>query len=124
MKYLLDVSTLIARLLHEHEHHARVKAWAKGKELAVCPITELGFLRVSTQAAGLDINDARKILSGWLAQSKPKFIPCDIHAVDGAAAPDGGQTTDYYLANLADKHGMEWATLDEDSNHPAAFVVP
>lgn len=124
MRYLLDVSTLLALLLKNHVHHARVKEWQRGKLLSICPITELGFLRVATQTANISILEARKTLSGWLAQNKPKFIPCDLRALDGISSPDGIQTTDYYLASLADKHGLRWATLDKQSEHPSAFVVP
>jgi predicted nucleic acid-binding protein len=48
MTYLLDVSALLALLLENHTMHARVSAWVKGKKVAVCPITELGFIRVAT----------------------------------------------------------------------------
>ena len=51
MTCLLDVSTLLAWLWADHEHHQRVIRWQKGKAIAVCPITELGFLRISTQPA-------------------------------------------------------------------------
>jgi hypothetical protein len=43
MTCLLDVSTLLAWLWADHEHHPRVIRWQKGKAIAVCPITELGF---------------------------------------------------------------------------------
>jgi hypothetical protein len=33
----------------DHEHHQRVIQWQKGKSIAVCLITELGFLRISTE---------------------------------------------------------------------------
>jgi predicted nucleic acid-binding protein len=36
----------------------------------------------------------------------------------------GAKTTDFYLASLAAKHGMQLATLDEGINHPAAFIIP
>jgi predicted nucleic acid-binding protein len=38
--------------------------------------------------------------------------------------PTGKQTTDFYLASLAVKHGMELATLDEGIKHKAAFLIP
>ena len=31
---------------------------------------------------------------------------------------------DFYLASLAQKHGMQLATLDEGIKHQAAFVIP
>jgi predicted nucleic acid-binding protein len=36
----------------------------------------------------------------------------------------GKHTTDFYLASLAQKHGMQLATLDEGLKHQAAFVIP
>ena len=36
----------------------------------------------------------------------------------------GKHTTDFYLASLAQKHGMQLATLDEGIKHQAAFVIP
>jgi predicted nucleic acid-binding protein len=50
MTYLLDIATLLA-WLWDHEHHERVLAWQKGQTVALCPITELGFLRISSQPA-------------------------------------------------------------------------
>jgi len=35
-----------------------------------------------------------------------------------------GKTTDFYLANLAARHNMKFATLDERVKHRAAFVLP
>jgi predicted nucleic acid-binding protein len=38
-------------------------------------------------------------------------------------APNSGKTTDWYLANLANAHGMRLATLDKSVKHPAAEIV-
>jgi predicted nucleic acid-binding protein len=46
MTYLLDVSTLLALLWETHEFNERVTRWQENQSLAVCPITELGFLRI------------------------------------------------------------------------------
>jgi len=125
MTYLLDVSTLLAWLWVDHEHHQRVMRWQKGKSVAVCPIIELGFIRISTQPAfGATMDEARKMLSAWQEKIQPRFIPCDLRLLDSAAAPASGRTTDFYLASLAEKHGMNWATLDNDSRHQTAFVLP
>jgi predicted nucleic acid-binding protein len=125
MTCLLDVSTLLAWLWADHEHHARVLRWQKGKAIAVCPITELGFIRISTQPAfGATMAEAREMLASWHRKVQPQFVPCDLKLLGGTPAPTSGRTTDFYLASLAAKHGMTWATLDEDSKHPAAFVLP
>lgn len=124
MKHLLDVSALIALLWPSHVAHAQTRAWLKGKRVALCPITELGFVRVSTSAAfNLSMDDARKALADFIADEKPEFIPADIRALDGDPAPSSGKTTDWYLANLAAHHGMKWATLDQAAKHPAAVLI-
>jgi predicted nucleic acid-binding protein len=124
MTYLLDVSTLLACLWRTHVFHDRVQRWIPEKELAICPITELGFLRVSVSAYGADLDQAREMLRAFLAKHHPAFVPCDLRALDGAKAPSGAKTTDYYLADLADRHGMQWATLDETVRHQAAWLLP
>src|SRR5580765_7111960 len=124
MTYLLDVSTVLARLWENHVFHQRVAQWIDGQELAVCPITELGFVRVSAAAFGADIHKAREMLSTFLARYNPKCVPCDLRFLDGTKATSGAKTTDFYLADLAARHGMQWATLDESTKHPTAFVVP
>jgi predicted nucleic acid-binding protein len=123
--HLLDISVLLAWLWDKHEHHRRVLSWESGKTVAVCPLTELGFLRISTSSAfGATMDQAREMLEDWLQQRQPLFIPCDVRALAGAASTTSGRTTDFYLGNLAAAHSMRWATLDERSGHPAAFVIP
>lgn len=124
MKYLLDVSTVVACLWQNHVFHDRACRWLPGQDLAVCPITELGFLRVSVAAHGADLPHAREMLQSFLDKYHPAFVPCDMRALEGRKATVGGKTTDFYLASLAEKNGMRWATLDEQIKHPAAFVVP
>lgn len=125
MSYLLDVSTLIALLWENHVHNDRVTHWQGTVKLAVCPITELGFLRISTQPSfGASVADAKKMLSDWKAALKPGFVPCDIEALEMDQPKSGTKFTDYYLASLAARHGMKLATLDESIGHKAAFVIP
>ena len=125
MRYLLDVSTLMALLWERHEHHARVTAWQDEAELAVCPLSELGFLRISSQPAlGASVQEARRMLRDWKQARKPAFVPCDIDALEGEAPPGSSKTTDFYLSNLAAKHGMRFATLDQSVGHKTAFVIP
>jgi predicted nucleic acid-binding protein len=93
-----------------------------GKKLAVCPITELGFIRVSTSKAfNLSMADARKLLENFIESAE--FVPDDLRALEGTAAPTSAKTTDWYLANLAQKHGMRWATLDQSAKHPVAELI-
>jgi len=83
MIYLLDVSTLLALLWEPHVHHERVIAWQNKPELAVCPITELGFVRISTQPTfGATVVVAKKMFRDWKQVKKPKFVPCDLELMD------------------------------------------
>jgi len=125
MIYLLDVSVLLALLWETHEFNERVTRWQDGQSLAVCPLAELGFLRISTQPAfGLSPAEARHLLGEWKRVRQPVFIPCDLTPLAGTEPPSSGQTTDFYLASLAQKHGLLWATLDAGVKHPASFLIP
>ena len=111
MKLLLDVSALVALLWKTHVHHQRAVAWRKDKTIALCPITELGFIRVCTSPAyNLAMNDARKLLSDFIHDEKLQFIPAGTRTLDGVPAPSSSKSTDWYWANLAGAHGMKLAT--------------
>jgi hypothetical protein len=66
----------------------------------------------------LDVSTLRK------HARQPVFIPCDLTPLAGDEPPGSGKTTDFYLASLAQKHGLKWATLDGGVRHPASFLVP
>jgi predicted nucleic acid-binding protein len=81
VKLLLDVSALVALLWKSHVHHQRAVAWRQGKPLVLCPITELGFIRVSTNPMyNLVMADARQLLADFIRQEQPEFIPADARA--------------------------------------------
>ena len=124
--YLLDVSALMALLWDLHTDNERMTRWQETVgQVAVCPITEIGFLRICTQPAfGATVEQARKMLRDWKTAKKPEFIPCDIEALKTIAPAAGTKTTDFYLAGLAEAHGMKLATLDNNMGHAAAFLVP
>ncbi len=123
---LLDVNVLIALLWASHEHNARTWKWLETEgRVATCPITEIGFLRISTQLVyGATTEQARKMLHDWKTTKKPEFIPCDIDALKTTTPPVGTQTTDFYLAGLAGAHSLKLATLEKNMGHPAAFCIP
>jgi predicted nucleic acid-binding protein len=90
----------------------------------LCPMTELGFLRVVTSPAyNATMLQAQETLKDFLEKQSPEFIPADARALDGEPAPSSGKSTDWYLANLAKAHGMKWATLDTKANHSNADFV-
>jgi predicted nucleic acid-binding protein len=125
MTYLLDISALMALLWETHVHNERVTKWQDNLQLAVCPLSELGFLRISTQPSfGLSVREARKVLNDWKKSRKPQFVACDLEVLATDAPSAGSRTTDFYLASLAAGHGMRLATLDEGIGHRAGFVIP
>ena len=67
--------------------------------------------------------NARQALKDFIQDEKPAWIAADVHALDGPIAPTSGKTTDWYLANLATAHKMQWATLDTKAKHPAAALI-
>jgi predicted nucleic acid-binding protein len=62
MKYLLGVNALLAAILAIHSRHQVADTWLRRKLLATCPLSELGFLRISThpKAYNLPMAIARK----------------------------------------------------------------
>lgn len=49
---LLDVNALVALAWDSHIHHARIREWFTANATlgwATCPLTEAGFVRVSTK---------------------------------------------------------------------------
>lgn len=125
MAYLLDVSASLALLWESHEFNERVTRWQENQSLAVCPISELGFLRISTQPAfGLSPAEARHLLREWKNARKPIFVPCDLAPLDGDEPTTSGKTTDFYLASLAARHGLKGTTLDGGIKHSASLLIP
>jgi uncharacterized protein len=133
MRYLLDVNTLLALVILEHEFHARIASWverlgASGvPEMATCSITELGFVRVLGQAQqyGSSVAQARELLLKVKNSDGVRwiFIPDDR---DISRLPKwvraSKQTTDGHLAELARANKAVLVTLDR--RIPGAFVIP
>jgi toxin-antitoxin system PIN domain toxin len=125
VKYLLDVNALIALIWASHVHHAAATAWRTGKQIVLCPITELGFVRISTSPTAFNatMTDARQALADFIRDESPEFIPADARALEGDAPTTSGKTTDFYLANLAARHGLKLATFDAGIQHTAVALL-
>ncbi len=124
MKYLLDVNALIAAIWRNHPDHSKADAWLQGKDLATCPLSELGFLRISTnpKALNADMATSRRLLEAFLKKHGPQFLPDDLPALKGSAQRND-QVTDCYLAELAASNGMKLATFDAGIAHAAVQVI-
>ncbi len=130
MRYLFDVSALIAFGLGHHVFHDRVFRWVdleRKSTFLTCPITELGFIRVASQPAvyALSVKDARDLLQQM--KSNPDLpLSFLVDDQDISTLPSWvktpAQTTDGHLAHLATAHHAVLATLD--TNIPGAFLIP
>jgi len=95
--------------------------------LLTCAITELGFVRVLSQAPhyGLTVAQSRALLVRLKRQREVPFeFIADDHDISRLPpwVKSGRQTTDGHLAELAKAHNCALATLDE--RIPSAFVIP
>lgn len=109
MKYLLDVSSLIALGIIRHEFHGRMVAWLdsqRGSSFLTCSITELGFIRIVAQQPiyGYTVSQACTVL---LELKKDVTFPfefiSDEHDIAHLPAwvRTARQTTDGHLLELA-----------------------
>lgn len=130
MRYLLDVSALIAYGFRRHDFHDRVGAWIRSRKVdrfLTCSITELGFVRVlgNIRTYGMDVAHAKSMLQelkAWKAfplefisdENDISFLP------NWVKSP--AQTTDGHLVQLAIAKDAILATLDEGI--PGAFLIP
>ena len=124
MKYLLDVNVLIGAIWRDQAAHVKTMRWLAEKEVVLCPLTELGFLRISTNAKviGASMNRARELLQKFAEDINAERISDDLIALE-SRPQKSEQVTDHYLGDLAAKHGIKLATLDGQLNHPAAELI-
>jgi toxin-antitoxin system PIN domain toxin len=124
MKHLLDTSVLLAAIWKDHQHHATASAWLSGKAVLLCPIAELGFLRISTQPKAINapMETARELLERFARERKAERIADDLPALESHPAKSE-HVTDLYLAHLAEKHGARLATFDRSIPHRAVDLV-
>jgi uncharacterized protein len=123
-RHLLDVNVLLAAIWVDHPQHAKTFAWLSGKSVLLCPLSELGFLRISTNKKVINapMEKARKLLSQFATDRRAGRIADDLAALDSRAARSE-EVMDLYLADLAPHHGARLATLDQSIAHPAADII-
>lgn len=124
MKHLLDVNVLLAAIWQQHPDFSKADAWLAGRQVATCPLSELGFLRVSTapKALNADMAASRQLLRAFLEKHQAEFIPADLPALK-ATPRKSEEVTDLYLAELAASNGMKLATFDGRIKHAAVEVI-
>lgn len=124
--YLLDVNVLIALAWPNHTEHNRVQEWFAGerrKGWATCSVTQLAFIRVSSNPAvphHVSPSVAQRYLGEITALPDHSFWNEPErgygHPAFGSTMPrtsNHQSVTDGYLATLALIHGGRLATLDK-----------
>ncbi len=119
------MNVLVALAWPNHVHHRRALRWFEGGASAggwaTCPVTEVGFVRVSSNVRA--IPDARSpaeaiaLLARIRALAGHVFWPDDVSPTDVHAPAFGRlvghrQVTDAHLLTLAQRQGGRLATLD------------
>ena len=118
---LLDVNALVALAWDAHVHHARMRSWFRersGEGWMTCPVTELGFVRISANRRALpgaiSVSSARAVLAGLRGVGAHRFLADDVSPLD-PDVPEVAvhrQVTDAHLLALARRHGASLVTFD------------
>jgi toxin-antitoxin system PIN domain toxin len=125
MTHLLDVNVLLAAIWNEHPLHDRAFDWLNGKNVAVCPLVELGYIRISTNpesSFNAPMEKTRELLKNFIAQRKAIRISDDLSALE-SNPKTSDDVTDNYLAELAVRHKFKLATMDEKIKHSAVALI-
>jgi toxin-antitoxin system PIN domain toxin len=118
---LLDVNALVALVWDSHVHHSAMRAWftANGSTgWATCPITESGFVRVSSNPlvlpSAIGVDAARGVLSTLRAHPDHRFLTDDVSMGESDVPSIAGyrQVTDAHLLTLARRRGVRLVTFD------------
>lgn len=137
--YLLDVNVLVALAWPNHVHHREAQAWFAQKGAAAfrtCPVTQTGFVRISSNPAfspaAVTPRQALALLEQVALLPGHEFWPDDITWRDAAvlfpSITGHRQVMDAYLLALAQSRGGIFATFDRATpilagRDPAAVEV-
>jgi toxin-antitoxin system PIN domain toxin len=122
--HLLDVNILIALAWPNHVHHVRAHAWFAtnaGEGWATCPLTQCGFVRISSNPRIIpearSPHEAIELLRRMVSHPRHIFWTADISVAEEPFIAQYGiighrQVTDAYLLALATRRGGRLATFD------------
>ena len=119
-KYLLDTNVLLALAWPSHEFHEAAHRWwtHSRKRWATCALTELAFIRLSSNPAftrdAVTPYEAATLLERLVALEQHEYwggLP-HLRREDFRNLSGHKQLTDFYLAKLAAVHEAKLATFD------------
>jgi len=118
---LLDVNALVALAWDSHVHHVAMRSWfvrTGADGWATCPVSESGFVRVSSNPKVLpspvSVVAARKVLASLRGVAGHRFVVDDVSPTDADVPALLGhrQVTDAQLLTLARRDGTRLLTFD------------
>ena len=122
---LLDVNLLVSLAWPNHVHHAAARRWfdkhCKRQRWATTPVTEAGFVRVSSNRAAIPTAvtpfEATQLLDRLCRVAGHEFVVDDVALVFGDTGDAGRivtyhQVTEAHLVAVARRHGLSLATFD------------
>lgn len=140
---LLDVNVLVALAWPSHVHHDAAHAWFSGQRTigwATCPITEAGFVRISSNPAvvrqTVSPGEAVALLRSLKRQESHSFWSrgismCDLQDDILERIQGYRQVTDALLLATAIQNQGQLATLDNgltrlttDGNSESVCIIP
>ena len=122
--HLLDVNVLVALAWPTHVHHVAARRWfaaAHDEGWATTPVTEFGFVRVSSNPAAvgeaLSPAESTDVLAAMRGRPNHHFWTDDVSPTEPGTVDPGRlvghrQVTDAHLLGLARRHNGRLATLD------------
>src|SRR5579862_7812319 len=114
LSHLLDVNFLIACGWESHTEYARASQWlSRATSFATCPISEMGFLRVSLSPAfGASFEDAMAALSAIVGMNTHRFLRDATPAQSLPRVSTSKDITDAHFVHLARTYKLKLATFD------------
>src|SRR5580765_5566638 len=119
--YLLDVNVLMALARPAHTHHRLAHDWFRSvTRWFTTPVTETAFVRLTMNPAvsgrAVTATEALALLAAWRQAPGHHFLPDDSSLAEAVIDPvtltGHHQVTDFHLVNLAARHRLQLATLD------------
>jgi|TARA_B110000037_G_scaffold161873_1_gene182868 toxin-antitoxin system PIN domain toxin len=132
MRYLLDINLVIALMDPDHVFHQKAHDWwsKNGKPWASCPLTENGFVRITSSSAyspspspspshTATVLEMTSRFADFARNSDHEFWPDDFSITDRSLFDhnlvlSSKYLTDLYLLKLASRNGGCLATFDRN----------